>query len=126
VIPLAVFAQLAALGDKIVIERDWVVAIARTEDELAKMNVVFQSIDLACDTMVTIFVGMMIDTTGLATTAVVLGTWNIISAFLEYNLLQIVYKKNPILTVERKAAAGSRGNTDESLLDGWWKKIRSA
>jgi len=125
VIILACFAQLAALGDKIVIERDWVVAIARTPEELAKMNVVFQSIDLACDTLVTVFVGMMIDTTGLATTAVVLAFWNMASAVLEYSLLQIVYKKNPMLTVTKRAAAGSRGSTHKTWLDVFRTKIHS-
>jgi len=126
VIILACFSHLAALGDKIVIERDWVVAIARTQEELAKMNVVFQSIDLACDTLVTVFVGMMIDTTGLATTAVVLGIWNMVSAVCEYSLLQIVYKKNPMLTVRKRAAAGSRGSTPKGWLDGFWRKFHSA
>jgi len=97
VISLAVLAELAALGDRIVIERDWVVAIARTEDELARMNVIFQSIDLGCETVATVFVGMLIDLVGLASTAVILTCWNMISACCEYYLLSLVYKEYPFL-----------------------------
>lgn len=126
VISLAVFAQLGALGDKIVIERDWVVAIARTQAELAKMNVVFQSIDLACDTLVTVFVGMMIHATGLSTTAVVLAIWNFVSAVLEYILLTMVYKQYPLLmTTERSGTTGG-GSEREWWIDGLLRKVRSA
>jgi len=98
VISLAALAELAALGDRIVIERDWVVAIARTDDELARMNVVFQSIDLGCETVVTVFVGLLINFAGIASTAVILTCWNMVSACCEYYLLSLVYKEYPFLS----------------------------
>jgi len=117
VISLAVFAELAALGDRIVIERDWVVAIARNEDELARMNVIFQSIDLGCETVVTVFVGMLIDLIGLAPTAVVLTCWNMISACCEYYLLSLVYREYPFLAGPK---TGHTEKNETQSADAWY------
>lgn len=45
----AVIANLASVGTKIAVEKDWVVVIAGgNSDKLAKMNATFRTIDLLC------------------------------------------------------------------------------
>ena len=47
VITLATFANLASVGSKIVLEKDWTVVVAMDDPEqLASMNAVFRTIDL--------------------------------------------------------------------------------
>ena len=47
VIALATLANLASIGSKIVLEKDWVVVVAMNDPErLASMNAVFRTIDL--------------------------------------------------------------------------------
>jgi len=74
-----------------------VLQISPTEDALAKMNMIFQTIDLGCKTMAPIFVGLMIQMAGLTTTSITLAVWNIVSALLEYNLMLTIFKEYPNL-----------------------------
>ena len=47
VISLATLANLASVGSKIVLEKDWIVVIAMDDPErLASMNAVFRTVDL--------------------------------------------------------------------------------
>jgi len=119
VIALAVISELAALGNKIVVERDWVLQISPTEDALAKMNMIFQTIDLGCKTMAPIFVGLMIELTGLTITAITLAVWNIVSAIIEYILMSLIFKEYPNLL---KSKTRNEGDTANSLCD----KIRAS
>ena len=49
VIVLAVLADLASVGSRIAVEKDWIVVISGNDnDQLAKMNSVFRTIDLLC------------------------------------------------------------------------------
>jgi iron-regulated transporter 1 len=44
---VATIANLASVGSKIVLEKDWIVVIAMDDQErLAKMNAVFRTVDL--------------------------------------------------------------------------------
>lgn len=107
IIGLAVFSELAALGDKIVVERDWVVQISSTEDDLAWMNTILQTIDLGCKTVAPIFVGLLIQLAGISTTAIVLAVWNVVSAVLEYILMCMIFKEYPTLLKRKKGSKGS-------------------
>jgi len=108
IIGFAVLAQLAALGDQIVVQRDWVVQISSTKDELVRLNTIFQTIDLACKTMAPIFVGLVIDLTSITTTAIAIAGWNIISAFLEYILILMIFKDYPTLLKPKRDPKESR------------------
>ena len=47
VIAIATLANLASIGSKIVLEKDWIVVVAMNDPErLASMNAVFRTLDL--------------------------------------------------------------------------------
>ena len=49
VIVLAVLADLASVGSRIAVEKDWIVVISSNDnDQLANLNSVFRTIDLLC------------------------------------------------------------------------------
>lgn len=102
VIGLAAVSEVAALGNKIVVERDWVVQISSTEDDLARMNMIFQTIDLASKTLAPVFVGLLLELTGICITAIVLVVWNVTSGVLEYILMSMIFKEYPTLLKEKK------------------------
>jgi len=118
VIALGVISELAALGNKIVVERDWVLQISPNQDALAKMNMIFQTIDLGCKTMAPVFVGLMIQLTGLTITAITLAIWNLVSAIIEYILMSLIFKEYPNLL---KSKTRKEGDKADSLCE----KIRA-
>ena len=118
VIVLAVFAELGALGDKIVVERDWVVQISTSKEDLARTNTIFQTIDLGCKTMAPIFVGLLIEFTGLAITATVLSAWNVCSAIVEYILMSMIFKEYPTLLKSKKVSS-EKSNMVTKLRSSW-------
>jgi len=91
-----------------------VLQISPTEDALAKMNMIFQTIDLSCKTMAPIFVGLLIQMAGLTTTAITLAVWNIVSALIEYILMLMIFKEYPNLL---KSKTREEGDTAECLRD---------
>ena len=61
-ISLGILANLASIGQKIVVERDCIVVIAgHNESKLAKMNAVFRTIDLTSLVLSTTFAGIIFD-----------------------------------------------------------------
>ena len=57
---VAAVANLASTGSKIVVEKDWIVVIAGGDDDsLARLNMVFRTIDLVCLTATPVLAGMM-------------------------------------------------------------------
>lgn len=106
------------------VERDWVVQVSASEDDLARMNTIFQTIDLCCKTMAPVFVGLLLQLTGLSTTAVVLAVWNVVSAIVEYILMSMIFKHHPNLLkpkkeYDEKERATSLVASVSNAFEGW-------
>ena len=102
-ISLAILANLASIGQKIVVERDCIVVIAgHNESKLAKMNAVFRTIDLTSLVLSTTFAGIIFDFASCEMTAAVIGCWNLISVVFEFWLLMAVFKNFEELSSVKK------------------------
>ena len=100
-------ANLASLGCKIVIERDWIVIVASgDQNKLAAMNSVFRTIDLTALVISPAFAGIIFDFASDAAAAAIIGTWNVVSVFVEYYLLVKIYREFPDLAIEKKFKTG--------------------
>ena len=56
---LAILANLASSGSRVVVEKDWVVVISGgSEDNLAQLNTIFRTIDLVCLNVSPILAGL--------------------------------------------------------------------
>ena len=102
VIIVANIANLASVGCKIVIERDWIVVVASgDENKLATMNAVFRTINLTTLLIAPAFAGLIFDFASNLAIAVTIGTWNIVSVVAEYYLLVSIFKLFPDLANKR-------------------------
>ena len=91
---IANIANLASVGCKIVIERDWIVIVASgDQNKLATMNSVFRTIDLTALVISPAFAGFIFDFASDEVAAATIGTWNVVSVFVEYYLLVKIYKE---------------------------------
>ena len=96
-------ANLASIGQKIVVEKDCIVVIAENnESKLAKMNAVFRTIDLTSLVLSSTFAGIIFDITSHEITAAIIGIWNLVSVIFEYWLLLAVFQKFKDLSKEKK------------------------
>ncbi|KAD6120318.1 hypothetical protein E3N88_11589 [Mikania micrantha] len=93
-------AVLSTLAGTILVERDWVVVIAegKSSNLLTKLNSIIRRIDLSCTLFAPVVTGFIISFVSLTASAVSLAIWNILSAFLQYWLLNSVYKGIPSLS----------------------------
>ena len=104
---VANIANLASDGCKIVIERDWIVIVASgDQNKLASMNSVFRTIDLTALVISPAFAGIVFDFASEETAAAIIGTWNVVSVFVEYYLLVKIYREFPDLAKEKTFEAG--------------------
>ena len=100
---IAIAANLASIGQKIVVEKDCIVVVAGDDEKkLATMNAIFRTIDLTALVLSSTFAGIIFDFTSHAATAAVIGCWNLISVVLEFWLLVIVFEKFRELSNDRK------------------------
>lgn len=120
VIALAVISGVAFRGNKIVVAKDWlgVISQSKHEDEGARINLIFQSIDLGCKTVAPIFVGLMIELTSLKTTAIVLAVWSIVSVMIEWKLMDMIFKEYPKLLTSKR-----RPSNEGDREAGWQVKL---
>ena len=96
-------ANLASVGCKIVIERDWIVVVASGDDnKLATMNAVFRTIDLTALVLSPAFAGLIFDFASDSAVALTIGIWNIVSVVVEYYLLILIYREFPDLAKDKK------------------------
>jgi len=106
VIIVANIANLASVGCKIVIERDWIVVVASgDENKLATMNAVFRTINLTTLLIAPAFAGLIFDFASNLAIAVTIGTWNIVSVVAEYYLLVSIFKLYPDLANKKFTAS---------------------
>ena len=100
-------ANLASVGCKIVIERDWIVIVASgDENRLATMNSVFRTIDLTALVISPAFAGIIFDFASDEAAAATIGIWNVVSVFVEYFLLVKIYREFPDLAKAKKFETG--------------------
>ena len=91
---LALVTDVASSGSKIMIEKDWIVVISGGDDDrLAKLNVIFRTIDLVCLNLAPVIAGFLFSFTNYSVTALVILSWNIVSVVCEYSLLISIYKQ---------------------------------
>ncbi|KAJ9545227.1 hypothetical protein OSB04_024934 [Centaurea solstitialis] len=103
-------AVLSTLAGTILIEREWVVVISEghPSDLLTKMNSRIRRIDLVSKLFAPVVSGFIISFVSLIASAASLAIWNVVSVFLQYWLLNSVYKGIPALT-ERNRKRGLKG-----------------
>ena len=96
---LAAISQLASVGSKIVVEKDWIVVIADSNDDrLAQINAVFRTIDLTALTLSPLSAGLVFDLISNYAAAYFIAAWNVVSVIFEYLLLQFIYEEFPQLS----------------------------
>ena len=106
VILIAGIANLASVGSKIVVEKDWIVVVAGDDDNrLATMNAVFRTIDLTALVLSPSFAGLIFDFVSTEAAAAVIGIWNVISVAVEYTMLVLIYKEFSALALAKKVDA---------------------
>jgi len=95
---LASVARLASSGTNIIIQKDWVVVIAKGDtDLLAKMNSILRTIELITYMVAPAVAGQLFTFLGFGFTGIFIALWNIVSVMLEYLLLHLIYNKYPAL-----------------------------
>ncbi|KAJ0696020.1 putative ferroportin-1 [Helianthus annuus] len=93
-------AVLSTLAGTILIEREWVVVISEgnSSNLLTRLNSTIRRIDLISNLFAPVVTGFIISFVSMVASAVSLAIWNILSAFLQYWLLNSVYKGIPALS----------------------------
>jgi len=88
---IAILANLASAGSRVVVEKDWVVVISGgSEDNLAQLNTIFRTIDLVCLNVSPILAGLGFSQSYVVT-ALAIGIWNLLSVLIEFWLLTSIY-----------------------------------
>ena len=112
---LAALAQLASVGSKIVVEKDWIVVIAmENDDRLAKINAVFRTIDLTALTLSPLSAGLVFDLVSNYAAAYFIAAWNVVSVIFEYLLLSMIYEEFPQLSHKKIFEAPLEKSEDTS------------
>ena len=86
---LADIGQIASVGSKIILEKDWIVVVSRkNDDRLAQINAVFRTIDLTAFAVAPLTAGLIFDFINNWSAAIFIASWNLISVIFEYILLK--------------------------------------
>ena len=94
VIVVADVANLASVGSKIVVEKDWIVVIAGGDNNrLANINAVFRTIDLTCLILAPSIAGILFSYISEEFATIFIAVWNLISVVVEYFLLERIYRQ---------------------------------
>lgn len=124
---LAIVANLASIGSKIAVEKDWIVVISGNDNnKLASMNSVFRTIDLLCLLVAPALAGVVFDFLGNSWAAIFIGIWNIVSVMIEYGLLVSIYKQFPSLghkNTSENLPFENEGQTEDIIFLAVPKKI---
>merc|ERR1712110_791098 len=123
---LASIARLASSGVNIIIQKDWIVVIADNDtDRLARMNSVLRTIELTTYMLAPAAGGLLLDYIGYIGTGIFIAVWNIVSVFLEFTLLLLIYRKYPKLGSIRKPEDDNKNEDEEKrnvvkdTIEGW-------
>ena len=86
---LADIGQIASVGSKIILEKDWIVVVSRkNDDRLAQINSVFRTIDLTTFAVAPLTAGLIFDFVNNWAAAIFIASWNLVSVIFEYILLK--------------------------------------
>ena len=100
---ISIIGNLAAVGCKIIIQKDWIVVLTAGYDtQLAAMNAVFTTIDLAAMVISPILAGFLFNLASPAVVCLVVAVWNTVSTLIEYFLLQSIYNDHPELAMKKE------------------------
>jgi len=123
---LASIARLASSGVNIIIQKDWIVVIANNNtDKLARMNSVLRTIELTTYMLAPAAGGLLLDYIGYIGTGIFIAVWNIVSVFLEFTLLILIYRKYPKLGSIKKPEDDNKNEDEEKrnvvkdTIEGW-------
>jgi len=123
---LASVARLASSGVNIIIQKDWIVVIANNNtDKLARMNSILRTIELTTYMLAPAAGGLLLDYIGYIGTGIFIAVWNIVSVFLEFTLLILIYRKYPKLGSIKKPDDDNKNEDEEKrsvfkdTIDGW-------
>ncbi|XP_026432012.1 solute carrier family 40 member 1-like isoform X1 [Papaver somniferum] len=110
---------LATLAGTILVEKEWVIVIAKGEPPkvLSNMNSVIRRIDLSCKLFAPVASGFIISFISVEASAVALAIWNVTSVWLQYWLLNSVYDGIPALSEsdeKRKARFEQKDQVERS------------
>ncbi|XP_041367653.1 solute carrier family 40 member 1-like isoform X2 [Gigantopelta aegis] len=98
IILLSILSNLFSIARVIAVERDWIVEICgRDKDKLAHMTSSLRRIDLSTKIVAPIATGQIMTYAGLENGALFIGSWNLVSVFVEYFLVWKVYNAVPAL-----------------------------
>jgi len=118
-IAIASLATLASLGSKIVVEKDWVPAIAGgNENVLTVINSRFRTLDLICNLLAPLLAGVVFFI-GSFEAAVFIGVWNLVSCPFEYGLLRSVFNNFPVLANKVPYGTGDTQEASTSPSSSW-------
>jgi len=123
---LASIARLASSGVNIIIQKDWIVVIANNNnDKLPRMNSVLRTIELTTYMLAPAAGGLLLDYIGYIGTGIFIAVWNIVSVFLEFTLLILIYRKYPKLGSIKKPEDNNKNKDEEKrnvvkdTIEGW-------
>ncbi|XP_052081265.1 solute carrier family 40 member 1-like [Mytilus californianus] len=117
IILLGICADLASVANTIVIERDWVVELCQHDtDLLGSMTATLRSIDLTTKLAAPIVTGQVIYFLHIGWGGVFIASWNVVSLFVEYNMIKKVYDQIPSLADQKfkEGLDSAEETTDET------------
>ncbi|EDQ86809.1 uncharacterized protein MONBRDRAFT_33674 [Monosiga brevicollis MX1] len=101
--------HLGYMGNRLAVEKDWVVAVVGADDQLlTNTNAILRRIDLSCKLLGPVMAGAIMTGAGMQTGALAIALWNFLSAFPEYTLILHVYKSFPALAFKASRAADTK------------------
>lgn len=90
--------ELASLGTRVAIKKDWVVVLTHSDTgRLAVVNAIMRGIDLLCEICAPMAFGVVLAATGVGNALLFVAVWNALSFFPELYLLLRVYRASPLL-----------------------------
>lgn len=99
---LGTVAHMGSTASKIMLEKDWIVVIAEGDNTmLSDLNSTLRRIDLFTKLLAPMAVGQLITLVSMTFGCAFVAGWNVISMFVEYIMLKIVYDNTPALAVKR-------------------------
>merc|ERR1712032_1180084 len=109
-----------------IIQKDWIVVIANNNtDKLATMNSILRTIELTTYMLAPAAGGLLLDYIGYIGTGIFIAVWNIVSVFLEFTLLILIYRKYPKLGSIKKPNDDNKNehedkrNVVKDTIEGW-------
>nr|XP_039252339.1 solute carrier family 40 member 1-like [Styela clava] len=112
---LGAIARLASVASSIIVQKDWIVVIAGGDETfLTSLNAMLRRIDLCTKFLAPLVCGQLITLVSLTFGCAFVAGWNLVSMFVEYILLRIVYDHTPALALKVKKSRKSKRSDDAS------------